>query len=452
MLNILIVDDEKDFRVLLKIILKRAGYNIIEACDGIDAINVLKKENIDVVLTDLVMDKCDGITLLKHISENYSGIETIIMTAYGTIENAVEAMKLGAFSYFIKSNNPEEILFNLEKIEKFKKLHIENKYLKDAIISDGVILDSKNKAFIQAVDYAKRAADSNSNILILGESGVGKEIFAKFIHANSPRKDNVFLAVNCYSFSDSLIESELYGHENGSFTGATGTRIGRFEASDKGTLFLDEVGDLPESTQVKILRNIENREITRIGSNKTIKTDFRLISATHKDINKAIKEKKFREDLYYRLSTVVIDIPPLRERTEDIPVLIEYFTNSLSISLKKPFNGMDKNLSNFLYSYEYPGNVREMKNIIERLFVLSTDGVLKMEDGIKFSYNHSDSKNESLKSIRTKAERNHIVNILEKFNYDFNKAAEVLEISSRQLYNKCNEYDIKKDKIPFKSF
>ena len=444
MLNILIVDDEKDFRVLLKIILKRSGYNIIEASDGIEAIDILKKEAIDVVLTDLVMDKCDGITLLKHISENYSGTETIIMTAYGSIENAVEAMKLGAFSYFIKSNNPEEIILNLEKIKKIRKLHVENKYLKDAIISDGVILESKNKLFMQAVDYAKRAADSNSNILILGESGVGKEVFAKFIHANSSRKNNAFLAVNCYSFSDSLIESELYGHENGSFTGATGTRIGRFEAADKGTLFLDEVGDLPESTQVKILRNIENKEITRIGSNKAIKTDFRLISATHKDISKAIREKKFREDLYYRLSTVIIEIPPLRKRKEDIPALIEYFTNSLSISLKKPFKGMDKKLSDFLISYDYPGNVREMKNILERLFVLSREGFLIMDDGLSFSSRSYYSEDESLKSIRTNAEKGHIINTLEKFNYDFNKTAKALQISSRQLYNKCNEYNIKK--------
>lgn len=448
MLNILLVDDERDFRSLLGIILKRKGHRITEAENGEDAIAILKESCFDVLITDLVMDKCDGLDLLKYAGINAPAMETIIMTAFGSIENAVEAMKLGAFSYFIKSNDPQEIVFDLEKIQKIKLLDAENRLLRDAVVDNSVILESKSEVFRRAVDLARRAADSNSNILILGESGVGKEVFAKFIHMNSPRRNEIFMPVNCYSFSDTLIESELYGHENGAFTGSSGLRIGRFEAANRGTLFLDEVGDLPESTQIKILRNIETREITRIGSNTPIKTDFRLVAATHKDLSKSIENMTFREDLFYRLGTVIIRIPSLRERMEDIPLLLDYFIKKSSSELKKNFHGIESKLQNLLYTYEYPGNVREMKNIVERLVVLSPEGLLQMDEG--FSINPLKSNRLSgetdprLKSVRSRAEKEHIQMILAACDFDYNKASEILDISSRQLYNKCNEYGIKK--------
>lgn len=446
MLKILIVDDERDFRNLLEIILRRKGFETDQAPDGVKAMEMMRAKAYDVVLTDLVMEPCDGLALLKHISSEHPQTETIIMTAYGSIENAVEAMRLGAFSYFIKSNDPQEILFDLDKILKIRKLHVENQILKDAYVDHDMMLESKSPIFIKALDFARRAADSNSNILILGESGVGKEVFARFIHMNSPRRDNVFMPVNCYSFSDSLIESELYGHESGAFTGSTGMRVGRFEAADQGTLFLDEVGDLPEATQIKILRNIENREITRIGSNKTIKTDFRLISATHKNIHEAIRQMKFREDLYYRLSTVIIEIPPIRERREDIPLLIDYFIRKAARDMKKEFRSMDTELQDKLHSYDYPGNVREMKNIIERLVVLSPDGILRLDDGFQASPIHRTSTDQSLKAVRQEAEKKHIQQVLSQCDDNLNDAAHILQISARQLYNKCNEYGIDKDR------
>ncbi len=448
MLRILIVDDEKDFRSLLGIILKRKGYAVEQAENGEAAKEVLGKSQFDVLITDLVMDKCDGIELLKYASAKYPAMETIIMTAFGSIENAVEAMKLGAFSYFIKSNDPQEIVFDLEKIKKIKLLDAENRLLRDAVVENSVILESRSDVFNRAVSVAKKAADSNSNILILGESGVGKEVFAKFIHMNSPRKNEIFMPVNCYSFSDSLIESELYGHEDGAFTGSTGMRIGRFEAANNGTLFLDEVGDLPESTQVKILRNIETREITRIGSNTPIKTDFRLIAATNKDLSASIADMTFREDLYYRLSTVIIRIPSLRERREDIPILIDHFIRKSSEDLKKSFYGIESKLQNILYTYEYPGNVREMKNIIERLVVLSPEGMLQMDEGFSINPLKPESEagavSQSLKAIRSDAERKHIRAILSACDFDYNRASDILEISSRQLYNKCKAYGIRK--------
>ncbi len=443
MLKVLIVDDELDFRNLLNIILKRKGFETMMASNGVEAKEILKKYTFDVVLTDLVMEHCDGISLLKHITTNYIETETIIMTAYGSVENAVEAMKLGAFSYFIKSNDPQEIIFDLRKIQKIRKLHNENQMLRDSIVDHNMMLNSKSKTFCRALEYAKKAANSNANILILGESGVGKEVFAKFIHMNSPRKDQVFMPVNCYSFSDSLIESELYGHESGAFTGSTGKRIGRFEAADQGTLFLDEIGDLPLTTQIKILRNIEDREITRIGSNTPIKTDFRLISATHKNLNEAIEESNFREDLFYRISTVIIEIPPIRERKEDIPILVDHFIEKASLELKKKLNYIDPILKKMLYTYEYPGNVREMKNIIERLVVLSSDGKLTVDEGFSLGTQRLEAKKQSLKEVRQQAERKHIIATLNKFDHDFNRASSILEISSRQLYNKCKEYGIK---------
>jgi len=442
MLDVLIVDDERDFRELLHIILKRNGIKSTQAKDGFEAIERLKEKKYDVVLTDLMMDGCDGMALLGHISEYYPNVDTIIMTAYGSIENAVEAIKMGAFSYFIKSNDPQEILFDLKKIEKIRNLSVENQRLKDSFIDQGVMLESNNVKFVRALDYAKRAADSDSNILILGESGVGKEIFAQYIHQNSPRYQNVFMPVNCYSFADALIESELYGHERGAFTGATDARVGRFEAADQGTLFLDEVGDLPESTQIKILRNLENREITKIGSNKTVRTNFRLISATHKDLKKAIQESTFREDLFYRLSTVIIEIPPLRERVEDIPLLVDYFVRQAALEMKKPIQSIEPALRDALYNYDYPGNIREMKNIIERIVVLSVGGILRMDEGFKLSPLDDGISSQSLRDVRQAAEKRHIKAVLQRCEQNYKQTAEILELSVRQLYNKCNEYGI----------
>lgn len=441
-LSVLIVDDEKQFGNLMKMILEKRGYKTFFKENVLDAIQVLEAETIDVVLTDLVMEEHDGIYLLNHIKNNYPDIETIMMTAFGSVESAVEAMKLGAFSYFIKSNNPEEILFELDKLKTIKKLSVENQYLKTNFNNKDMMLSSNNRDFNQAIQIAQMASQTDANVLILGESGVGKEIFARFIHEQSTRQSGVFLPVNCYAFSESLLESELYGHEKGSFTGSTSRRIGRFEAANNGTLFLDEIGDLPESTQVKILRNIETKEFSRIGSNDSIKTDFRLISATNKDLKQAILDREFREDLYYRINTIIIQVPPLRERKEDIPILLEFFLNKASLDMKKPILTITDSMMNQLMTYDYPGNVRELKNIAERLVALSSGTTFQFDINMLFNRTTDKCEMRSLKSVRQDAEKSHIMAILNEVDNDINKASLILEISSRQLYNKINDYGI----------
>lgn len=444
-LRLLLVDDERDFRELLSIILQRAGYAADTAENGEEAVSMLREREYDIVLTDMKMGGMDGIELIEYINSLNKGIKCIVITAYGSVENAVEAMKKGAFSYFIKSNSPQELIFEIEKIGKIKALSEENSLLKGEIGRQDYILTSKSPEFNKVISYAEKAAATDSNILILGESGVGKEVVARFIHEASLRRREIFMAVNCYSFSDSLLEAELYGHEKGAFTGSLNMRKGRFEASDKGTLFLDEIGDIPLSTQIKILRNIENKEIERIGSNKAIKVDFRLICATNKNLREEILGGRFREDLYYRISTVIIKVPPLRQRKEDLPMLIDYFLKGAEKELKRKVTEIDDDLMNVLLNYDYPGNVRELKNIIERLVVIAENGRLSLkevEEYDVFSNSRLLKTNRSLKEVRQHAEKNYIARTLHSCDFSITKTAEILQITTRQLYNKLKEYGI----------
>ncbi|MEA4986928.1 MAG: sigma-54 dependent transcriptional regulator [Anaerovorax sp.] len=445
-LKLLIVDDEPEYRTLLRIILEGEGYPTDTAENGMSAISMLEKNEYDVVLIDMRMAGINGIDLLEHINKLYRNIKCIVITAYATVENAVEVMKKGAFSYFIKTNNPQELIYNLHNIESIKNISDQNLILKDEIDRTDYVLISKCPLFQKVVDYSEKAAKTDVNVLILGESGVGKEVIARHIHKCSERRNEIFMSVNCHSFSDSMLEAELYGHEKGAFTGSQYMRKGRFEAADKGTLFLDEIGDIPLETQVKILRNIENKEIERIGSNKTIKTDFRLISATNKNLNKEILNSRFREDLFYRISTVIIEIPPLRQRKEDLQMMIDYFLDKAKKDLKKNIESIDDKLLDVLLNYDYPGNVRELKNIIERMVVIAENNTLSFKDISQydiFSKFDIETGMLSLKEVRQNAERAHIIKILESNHFDIDMAANVLQITSRQLYNKINLYNIK---------
>jgi len=446
--KILIVDDEKKFREILKAILKKRGYSVDCAKNGLEAVKMMKADIYDIVLTDLMMDGMDGMELIKYIRDNKLDAKCIIITAYGSIENAVEAIKQGAFSYFIKSNSPQELIFEIEKIVKINRLSQENEILKNQVANFEAMLSTKSEKFSNILELAEKVAMTDANVLILGESGVGKEIITRYIHQKSNRADNILVAVNCHALPENLLESELYGHEKGSFTGSTYMRKGRFETAESGILFLDEIGDIPLSSQVKILRNIENKEIERIGSNTPIKVDFRLICATNKDLRHEIAEKRFREDLYYRISTMTIEIPPLRERKEDLPMLINFFVEKSQKELKKRINAIEEDLLKVLQGYDYPGNIRELKNIIERLIVMAEGDTLTLADAEKYNIffnqnNFEISSKRSLKEVRNVAEKNHIVSILHEKDYNMDLAAEILQISSRQLYNKLKEYEIK---------
>lgn len=447
--KILVVDDEIQYQEVINMILQSEGYKTKVASSGEEALEILKKEEFNLVLTDLKMNGMDGINLLEEIKNNYTNTYVMLITGFGTIKNAVEAMKKGALGYFIKGSNPAELLREIEKVKKecesTKKVEkINNKFL----------LDTKNYNFRKILKIAKKAASADVNVLITGESGTGKEVMARFIYENSKRKNEKFVPVNCQAFSSGLLESELFGHEKGSFTGAFNKRIGRFEEAHGGTLFLDEVGDIDLNTQVKLLRVLENRTIEKIGSNKHIDVDFRLICATNKDFYEAIENKEFREDLFYRINTISIHLPSLKERKEDLPMLIDFFLKKSSAKYNKKIIKVEDDVINHLLNYEYKGNIRELKNILDRLVVLSENGIIRKE---YVSANvqpniEPDCGNfiklediKPLKEIKQEAEANYIKKVLERFNGNITKSAEYLEISRRQLFNKIVEYNVKED-------
>jgi two-component system, NtrC family, response regulator HydG len=442
-MRILIVDDESSYREVFQLILGEEGYNTQTAGSGEEAVALLKKESFNLVLTDLVMEDMDGIALLNHIRENYKDVEVIIVTGYGTVQNAVEAMKKGAYTYFIKSHDPEELLLEIKNLKKMVKLENDNELLREQQNTVGYQLSSKNKSFRKVLDIAGKAARSNSNILLLGESGVGKEVFARYIHNCSERNTRNFIPVNCHALSASLIESELFGHEKGAYTGAEGMRKGKFEAAHGSTLFLDEIGDMTVSSQVKLLRSLESKKIERIGSNKQIDVDFRLICATNRNLKESIETGLFRDDLFYRISTISIEIPPLRERKEDLPGLIEYFFRVIEKEQKKEISLIDDSVMYILLSYNYPGNVRELKNIIERLIVLSENGRVSAADLPQFPHNSTNRDILSLRDVRKETESRYIKEILLLCHNNITEAAEKLQMSRRQLFNKIQEYELK---------
>lgn len=448
-LKILVVDDEAAHCDVLAMVLQAEGYHVTQCIRAKEVLELLKSEDFDLIVSDLIMPEMDGIALLKAVKAVRPDMNFIILTAYGTIENAVKAMKQGAFTYVIKGSDPEDLLREIQNIKKLSQIQNKEASQSDSL-SGEYMLNTKSRVFADVLNIAAKAAKSDANILLLGESGSGKEVIAQYIHRGSNRSKNHFYATNCHTFSDSLLESELFGHEKGSFTGAASTRIGRFEAAEAGSLFLDEIGDVPPSTQAKLLRAIETKTVNRIGSNTDIKVDFRLISATNKDLEKEIKEGRFREDLFYRLSTIIIQIPPLRQRKEDLPELIRYFLNKVRISLGLEKITMDDEVSSFLMRYHYPGNIRELKNMIERMAVLSDDGKISADSISNLVYRSESGEleelfegNRSLKDIRRGVESKYIQNALKKNLFNITKTAKELDISTRHLFNKISEYGIK---------
>lgn len=446
--RILIVDDEIEYQKALSIILKDEGYELAACSNGHQALDYLEHNMVNLVLTDLKMPVMDGVELIRRIKEKHEFVDVIVMTAFGSIESAVDSIKYGAVDYFVKSGEMKELMMKVNRLATIYRLERKNSVLVKNQNAPEIFTMSKNEKFLSLLEMCRRTADSGINILLLGESGVGKEVIANYIHRLSNRRQEPFVAVNCQVFPEGVIESELFGHEKGAFTGAVELRIGKFEQANFGTLFLDEIGDLPLATQGKLLRAIESRQIERIGSNKAIHLSVNFISATNKDIEKQILANSFREDLFYRINTLTLKIPPLRQRREDLPELINFFVGKIEVDQKKKISRIDDEVMDFLLDYDYPGNVRELKNIVERMIALSKDGRVTVSEILmpikgegEGPYCHG-SEVMPLKRARESFESSFITRALRRNRGNVARTAMELNISARQLWNKISQYGI----------
>ncbi|NPA95811.1 MAG: sigma-54-dependent Fis family transcriptional regulator [Thermodesulfobacteria bacterium] len=379
---ILVVDDSPDIRFTMSEVLKTKGFSVESASDGQEAIEMLENRFFDIVLTDLSMPRKTGMDVLRYVTENSPETICIIITGFGTIQGAVEALKIGAYDYLCKPIKPDEVTILIDKALEVRDLKRENRSLKKELKSrygfDNII--GTSKPMQEVFRLVEKVADTDSTVLITGESGTGKELIAHSIHYASDRKDGPFIPVNCAAIPEELLESELFGHEKGAFTHAIKTRIGRFELANKGTIFLDEIGEMSPSLQVKLLRVLQERKFERVGGVKTISVDIRVVAATNQDLETAVKEGRFREDLYYRLNVIPIHVPPLRERRSDIPLLAKYFLEKYCKGKRKGVQGISDEAMEILVRYDWPGNVRELENIIERMVILANGDIITKED------------------------------------------------------------------------
>ena len=435
-LKILIAEDEEVTSRHLKYALQKEGYNLTCVNNGIDAFDKLEKERFDILIADIKMPGMDGITLLGKVKEKYPDTEVIIITGFGSIESAVNAMKKGATDYITKPFNIDELNLKINKIQEKKSLEKENIALKTSLALDkDTPFIAKSKPMERVIEIINSIATSDCNVLITGESGAGKGLVAKLIHYTGLRKEKPFLAINCAIFTEELLASELFGHEKGAFTGAIATKQGLIEIADKGTLFLDEIADMPPNLQAKLLKVIEDKEFLRVGGTRPIRVNVRFIAATNQNIKILVSSGRFREDLYYRLNVMDIFIPPLRERKKDIAPLSKHFLDKHSKKLIKKFTGFAKETSDILMSYGFPGNVRELENIIERAIILE-----------KTSQITSESLPQSIKLFQVEAVNPQNVKTIDEVNKEYaekvlefsednkSKAAELLGISRTSLW------------------
>lgn len=379
--RILVVDDEESIREFLDIMLRKEGYEVTMAEDGEKAVEVMKKKSFDMVISDLQMPKMNGLELLKYVKDQSPDIIFMLITAFGTTESAIEAMKIGAYDYILKPFKIDEVRINIANALRAKSLEGENRILKKELNKDNTVhnLVGNSDPMHRVFDMINRVCQTPTTVLITGESGTGKEMIAKAIHFSGPLKDKPFIPINCGAIPETLMESEMFGHKKGSFTGAVVDKVGLFEAADGGTIFLDEVGELPLSIQVKLLRVIQERVIRRVGSVEDTEVNVRIITATNRELVGMVKEKSFREDLYYRLNVINIHAPALRDRMEDIPVLAGHFLKKYNERLNKNITGVSVEAMTLLKKYNYPGNVRELENIIERTVALEAGSVILPE-------------------------------------------------------------------------
>ena len=440
------VDDEPAQRELVGGFLRKQGFDVAEAPDGRTALERFRKEPFDLLLTDQKMPGLSGLELLEAARAVTPAVAVIIMTAYGTIETAVAAIKGGAADYLTKPVNLDELLHRIAQVRERQRLIMENRELREALQErhrvEGIIGESGRMQ--EVLSLVRRVAGSDATILIQGESGTGKELIARAIHYASPRARAPLVSVNCAALPETLLESELFGHEKGAFTGAVAARKGRFELADGGSLFLDEIGDLPLHLQVKLLRVLQEREFERVGSSRPVAVNVRLLAATHRDLEALVRAGRFRDDLYYRINVVSISLPPLRERREDIPLLLDHFVEKFSRRNGKRIGGLTREAREALLRYDYPGNVRELENLVERAVILTRDEVIGLEDlplGVKEREGETSGET-SLTVLVEGLERRMIREALARADGVQTQAAEILGISERVLRYKLKKYGL----------
>jgi two-component system NtrC family response regulator len=445
--NILVVEDEDIQRTLLKDLLEKEGFEVSGAGNGNDAIRLFKEKTIDIVLLDFKLPDTDGLTLLKQFKGINPETEIIMITAYGSIENAVDALKSGASEYLTKPVDLDDLLFRIKKIEEKRHLIRENKVLKEVLqgrLKAINIIYTSDKMH-EVVSLVARIAKTDSTCIILGESGVGKELVVDLIHELSERKDQPLVKVNCAAIPDNLLESELFGYEKGAFTGAFQRKIGKFELANNGTLFLDEIGDMPLLLQSKLLRVIQAREVERLGGLRPVKIDVRIVAATNMNLEEEVKKGAFREDLYYRLNVVSIRVPPLYERREDIPVLMDFFLKRYNDRHRKDIKGFTKESRDIMIKNDYPGNVRQLENIIERAVVLTRNEYISKDDLPVMSAADESALSGGIKDVVGSMEKKMILEALAKEDWVQTKAASAIGISERMLRYKIKKYGIERD-------
>lgn len=446
--TVLVVDDDGEMRALVQDVLQDHGHRVTVACNGREALKQLSEEQYAVVLTDLRMKEMQGIELLSEIKRAYPDINVILMTAFGSVDTAIEAMKQGAYDYLMKPVKNEELLRVTNRAVREAALRQEVNRLRREVLKEYSFhqILGKSKPMRDVFDLIRRVSDSPTNVLITGESGTGKELVAKAIHYNSDRRDASFVAVNCAAIPEMLLESELFGHMKGAFTDAKLDKRGLFEEAQKGTLFLDEISELPLMLQAKLLRAIQEREIRRVGATRSVSVDVRIIAATNVNLAEAVKAKQFREDLYYRLNVIEVHLPPLRERKEDIPLLVEAFLRRCAETGRKGAKGMTESALALLIDYQWPGNVRELENVIERAVTLTIQDKIVPEDlpptiqGCRGDRRVIDEAADHTRSL-SEVEQEYILRIMEKTGGNKYQAAQVLGIDRKTLYRKLDEIE-----------
>ncbi len=450
-LHILIVEDGRSQREMLRDFLISEGHTVMEAENGEAAVKTVANHHFDLILLDYKMPGMDGLAVLKEVKRINHEIDVVIITAYGTIETAVEAIKAGAVDYITKPIELDELLILVDRVAERRGLIRENDLLKQELGKTGITAEKiiyKSARMMELMNMASRVAPSRATVLISGESGTGKELLARLIHQLSPRASRPIVVVNCGALQENLLESELFGHEKGAYTGAGSRRIGRFEEADGGTLFLDEIGELSPAVQVKLLRFLQEKEISRLGSNASISVDVRIISATNRDLEARVREGAFREDLFYRLKVVAMSLPPLRERKEDLPSLLDYYLKKFAVENGKSLKGITAEARDLLLKYDYPGNIRELVNIMERAVVIAREDHITVGD-LPFkneSFNDFSSRNisGSLLEMREELEKNLIIEAMAKADNNQTKAAVSLGMTRRMLRYKIKKYNLRK--------